>query len=88
MSTQDIVDHFVQQHRREARDEGRQEGRQEGREEGLVEAVLDVYAERFGAPPAEVSDIVRRTHDRGALRGWLKLATTATAEDVLRAMTG
>jgi len=100
MSTQDIVEIFLEQHCREARDEGRNEGRNEGRiearnearneglEAGLAEAVLEVYAERFGSPPAEVSTIVQQTHDPSVLRAWVKLVATATADDMLRAMRG
>jgi len=76
MSTQDIVETFIQKHRQEAR------------EEELAEAVLKVYSARFGSPPDEVSAIVRQAHDRELLGGWLTLVATASAEDVIRAMRG
>ena len=100
MSTQDIVETFIQHHRsealregrdeglREGRDEGLREGRDEGLCEGLREALLDLYAERFGAPPADAVAIVARTKDREFLRSWHKRLVTASAEDVLAAIRG
>lgn len=92
MSTQDIVETFIQHHRsealREGRDEGLREGRDEGLCEGLREALLDLYAERFGAPPADVVAVVARTRDREILRSWHKRLVTASAEEVLAAIRG
>lgn len=80
MSTQDIVETFIQQQR--------SEGRNEGRDEGFAEAVIELYTERFGSPPDDVAALVSQTHDRAALRGWLKLLASGSREEVLAAIRG
>jgi hypothetical protein len=90
MSTQDMVEAFIEQQRskgrNEGRREGRNEGRREGRDEGLAEGLIEVFTARFGAPPAKIAALVKRTHDRTLLREWLKLAATGPAAEVVAAI--
>lgn len=86
MSTQDIVETFIQQHRDEGLRAGRDEGLRAGRDEGFGEALLELYTDRFGAPPADVTAKVAQTHDRAALRAWLRVAACGSAEEVLAAI--
>ena len=86
MSTQDIVETFIQQHRDEGLRAGRDEGLRAGRDEGFGEALLELYTDRFGAPPADVTAKVAQTHDRATLRTWLRLVACGSAEEVLAAI--
>ena len=70
MSTQDIVETF----------------RQKQRTESVREVLLDLYADRFGAPPEDVTDLIDRMQDRAVLRGWLKVAATGSADEVHAAL--
>jgi hypothetical protein len=70
MTTQDIVDNW------------RQEAVQEGVEQGVATSLIDIYEARFGAIPADLRAVVDGTHDETALRGWLRLAVSAGADDV------
>lgn len=79
VSTYELVD-LIQQ--------SRQEGRREGRDEGFAEALLELYADRFGAPPPELTAIVTSAHDRSQLRAWLKIAACGSVEEVLSAIRG
>ena len=85
--TQDIVEKFIQEQRNigrtEGRAEGRTEGRAEGRTEGFQQSVLDLYANRFGPPPAEVEEAIRQVQDQAALRALFKVTLTGSAEEVL-----
>lgn len=65
-----------------------QQSRQEGRDEGFAEALLELYADRFGAPPPELTAIVTSAHDRSQLRAWLKIAACGSVEEVLSAIRG
>jgi hypothetical protein len=62
------------------------EGRDEGRGEGFAQAVLEAYKIRFGAPPAALVAAVERAGDQAALRRWLEIVTTRSAEDVAAAL--
>ena len=76
MSTQDLVEKFIQEQRRE------------GRQEAMREDVIDVFTERFGPPPGDVTAILGRTNDLATLRGWLKLVARSSAEEALAAIRG
>ena len=78
MSTQDIVESFIQQ--------CREEGRQEGRQEGLMEAILTLYKLRFGAPSAEITAAIQSSHDLSTLRDWLRIVGERSLEDVMAAL--
>jgi hypothetical protein len=75
------------------KDEGRREAladlekvKEEGRDEGLADAVLTLYQARFGAPPADLAAVVRRTRDPATLRAWLVTVGTGSAADVAAAV--
>ena len=63
-----------------------EEQRNIGRAEGIHEALLELYADRFGPPPAEVEGTIRQVNDRAVLRAWHKLVATGSAEDVRSAI--
>lgn len=70
MDTQDIVDKV----------------RNEAVHEELVTTVVEFYEDRFGPMPAELRATVEATHDKRVLRGWVKLAAAATADDLAAAI--
>ena len=90
MSTQEIVEKFIQEQRRAGIQQGIELGVQQGLQRGLQQAmrqdILDVFTERFGSPPADVAALVARTDDVTVLRGWLKLVARASMEEALASM--
>ncbi len=82
MATRDILEIYNER----LKQEGRVEGRSEGSTLAQQEALIDVYTTRFGAPPASVVTIIRRTTDPKVLRGWLKLVAGATAQEATAAI--
>jgi hypothetical protein len=82
MDTQDIVEKW----RNEAIEEGVRQGVRQGVEQGLGRAVVRVYEARFGVLPADVRKVVDETHDERTLDGWVMLAATGTADDLVAAV--
>jgi Uma2 family endonuclease len=52
----------------------------------LAEAVLTLHGVRFGAVPAEVATLVRRTRDHAVLLGWLRVVGAGSAVEVAAAL--
>ena len=76
VTTQDIVDTYLEQ------------TRQQGRERGLAEAVLRLYEKRFGAPPPEIVAIIQSTHDPDQLLAWMDVVDEGSVEEVRSALRG
>lgn len=74
MSTQDILEVWTQN------------AENEGIRKGLAEAVLSLYEMRFGAPPAEITAVVRRTRDLDVLRGWFRTVNGGSAAEIAAAL--
>lgn len=78
MHTQDIVEAWENR----AIQKGRVEGRVEGRTEGLAQALIDLYEARFGAIPDDLRAVIADTHDDAALRAWVKISGTVSADEI------
>jgi hypothetical protein len=74
MNTQDIVETW------------RREAIQEGIERGIAGSLIDVYEARFGAMPEDLRTVIEATHDEAALRVWVKLAGTHSANEIAAAI--
>ncbi len=74
MNTEDIVEKW----RREAI----QEGVKQGLERGVACSLIDFYEARFGTMPDELRAVIEDTHDESALRAWVKLASTRSADEI------
>lgn len=55
--------------------------KREGRLLALTASVVGLYEDRFGATPADLQAAVEATEDEHALRAWIGLAATESAED-------
>lgn len=80
VTTQDIVETYLEQ--------TRQQGIERGRERGLAEAVLRLYEKRFGAPPPEIVAIIQSTHDPDQLLAWMDVVDEGSVEEVRSALRG
>lgn len=76
MVTEEIVQEYLQEHRRA------------GLQDGLRESVTTVFTVRFGPPPDDVVAIVSRTKDVDLLRSWVKLVAVAPMQDALASIRG
>lgn len=74
MDTQDIVD------------EWRNEVKREAAEDALSRAVIRLYEARFGAMPADLRKLIEDTHGERTLDDWNVLAGTGSAEDLAAAV--
>lgn len=74
MDTQDIVDKW------------RNEVKREAAEGALSRAVIRLYEARFGAMPADLRKRIENTHDERTLDDWNVLAGTGSAEDLAAAV--
>jgi hypothetical protein len=63
--------------RAEGKAEGRAEGKAEGRAEGKAEAIALVLRARYGAPPSDLCERIRRERRSDVLDRWLMLAGEA-----------
>lgn len=82
MTTEQLVENYLQEQRRA----GREEGLEKGVQVGVRGSVTDAFTARFGTPPDDVVAILSRTEDVALLRSWLKLVVGAPMQDALAAI--
>jgi len=82
MTTEDIVETWRQQ----AIQEGLEKGEKRGLERGAANSLLLFYEARFGAVPEDVRGVIEDTHDEATLHGWIQLAGTRGADEVIAAI--
>jgi hypothetical protein len=63
-----------------------EEGMEKGMEKGLRDALPALYQARLGPMPDELREIIEATEDVSALRSWVTLFGTATADEIAAAL--
>jgi hypothetical protein len=81
MSTSNLFETFLQQHRDEAMQLGLEQGRK-----GLRRGIRTVYESRFGPMPAALVAALDATDDLSRLEAWLPKAAIGSAEEIAAAL--
>lgn len=53
---------------------------------GITRSLIVVYEARFGAMPEDLRAVVQDRHDEPRLVGWLRLASTRSADEIAAAI--
>ena len=88
MLTRESFEEFKEEQRQIGRDQGVRQGLDQGRDEGIAISILALFESRFGAPPGEVTAVVKATHDQARLLGWVKIVASGSVEEVQAAILG